>query len=334
MAQFHSGRFAAIDIGTVTSRMLVADVSGTLEAPELSEVLRMREMTNLGEGVDATQRLSYAAIERTVSAVDSFLNELSALDSEVEVEGLSVMATSASRDATNSEDFIRELSRIGVSLDIIPGSMEASLSFAGATAKHGSGDVAVVDVGGGSTEISFGIAAKRPITSHSFNVGCRRATERFLKTSPPVAGSLLEMREWAASQFKEWVDAQRQAFSGDLHVNEVIAVAGTATSAIAMRDSIVPYDATLVDGATMTLGELDELTEKIATLTLDEIERLPGLDPRRAPVIVGGLAILSEAIRAIGAESFIASEDDILEGMIMYNAKTFESRVDKARWKR
>lgn len=310
-----AGRYAAIDIGTVTCRMLVADVT---EAPDGSAqvhpITKEYAVTNLGEGVDATHRLSQAALGRVSEAIDGFVATLHDLDECGNLlENTLVMATSASRDAENADEFASLMEERGLVLNVISGETEAAMSFLGASSAFAGEHVAVVDVGGGSTEVSLGVAGDPPRFSHSFDVGCRRVTERFWDGYPPSEAALSAARKWIRGQF-----AATFAMAGAPF--RMLAVAGTATSAVSIRERMHAYDASRVHGSVVTADELHAIASRLASKDLSGLERVVGLDPRRAPVIVAGMVILQEAMTALGAPSFTASESDILEGMIMYNA--------------
>lgn len=309
------GRYAAIDIGTVTCRMLVADVSkGADGSPCIVPIVKEYAVTNLGEGVDATHRLLPAALARVAEAVDGFAAKLRELDVRGDLmENTLVMATSASRDADNSGEFAALMEERGFRLNVISGGTEAMMSFMGASSAFAGENVVVVDVGGGSTEVSVGVAGEEPTFSHSFDVGCRRVTERFWDGYPPSAEALHAARGWIREQFATIAVATDAPF-------RMLAVAGTATSAVSIRERMRVYDSARVHGAVVTADDLRRICDSLAAMTLDELQHVVGLDPRRAPVIVAGMAILQEAMSALGQGSFTASESDILEGMIMYNA--------------
>ncbi len=351
-----AGRYAAIDIGTVTCRMLVADVSiapeDALQPVSLHEVAKEYAVVNLGEGVDATHRLNPQAIARTIDAIDTFLEIRDAFDvPEHPLVGTAVMATSASRDADNAEEFAELLHERGLSLLIIPGEREAALSFEGATMEYVGRNVAVVDVGGGSTEISIGMGGQTPFASRSFNIGCRRMTERFLNQYPPSRENIEKARLWVRNEFAAWLEkldeiegigepcepyepcepalpSERTERSGCADGDtttrpaplSLIAVAGTATSAVSMREEMAVYDSKRVHGATVTTADMQKLFDRLSQMSLLQLENIIGLDPKRAPVILAGMIILQEAMRALQTDSFIASESDILQGMIMYQA--------------
>ena len=182
---YADGRYGALDIGTVTCRLLVADV----EDGRIIDVDKEYAITDLGVGVDATGRLSEAAIERVLACVDRYLEVLARYDTpEHPVRRLIAMATSASRDAANGPEFAARLAERGITLAVIPGSREAQLTFLGASSDFPGENLLVVDIGGGSTEVVAGRFGEDPVASHSFNIGCRRVTERFFHDDPPTAG--------------------------------------------------------------------------------------------------------------------------------------------------
>jgi len=172
---------------------------------------------------------------------------------------------------------------------------------------------AVVDIGGGSTELIAGRAGTAPVAAQSFNVGCRRLTERFLSDDPPAPAALAEAREWARATMAPYFGALAE---GGFSIDRVVAVAGTATSVVAIREALAVYDLSRVHGAVVTAEELRAIERELAGETLEERERTVGLDPKRAGVIVAGLVILEEVLALAGADAYTASESDILRGMI------------------
>lgn len=309
-----AGRYAAVDIGTVTCRLLIADVDAR---GQLSEVSRDMEICNLGLGVDETQLLQPESIERTVSALERFSNTIVHLqenDAAHPFAGIRAVATSASRDAKNAADFQAAVGeRTIFRLEVIPGSEEAALSFAGASSAFPGEDVVVVDVGGGSTEVVAGLSGSAPSRARSFNVGCRRVTERFLPTDPPLPAELEQARAWIAASFGDYFT---QLENEELLPALIVAVAGTATSAVTMRDHIAEYDPTLVHGVRVSVGDLRDLVNMLAALPLEQRMQVVGLEPKRAPVIVAGMLILQVVLDLAHADFFVASEYDILHGII------------------
>ena len=312
--QCNPGRYAAIDIGTVTCRLLVADVD---EQGGMKEMHRDYAICNLGVGVDKTGHLAPEAIERVSTTVARFV---AALD-ELRVDGairVRTCATSASRDADNAADFKARLAEFGIVPEVIPGEEEAALSFVGATSAFPGEIVAVADIGGGSTEVIAGHAGEVPAHAHSFNVGCRRVTERFFTQDPPAADELDAARAWIADEFADYAAMLR---SGGFLDGRLIAVAGTATSIISMREQMEVYDSSRVHGAVATRSDVDALIARIAPMTLEERQHIVGLDPGRAPVILAGLLIMRTLLEVAGLDSFTASERDILHGIILGMAK-------------
>ena len=313
---FVAGRYAAIDIGTVTCRMLVADVDA---AGAIHEVDREYAITNLGEGVDAAGVLAPAAILRTVETVGGYC----AVRDRLAEQGAPIVktvavATSASRDAENSDEFVQRLAKLGVVLSVIPGSKEAGLSFSGASCDFPGQDLMVVDIGGGSTEMVVGRAGQAPAWAHSFDIGCRRVTEKFIRTDPPVSDELDRAREWVSQQL-----ARRLGEAGKAGITpeRLVAVAGTATTVVAVRDQMRVYDSTKVHKALVTRQQLDRQYAELAAMPLEQRSQVVGLDPGRAPVIVAGLVIMQAVMDAVGVDGFTVSETDILHGIILDAAK-------------
>ena len=307
----HDGRRAAIDLGTVTCRLLVADI----EDGRITELLRRCEIVNLGMDVDRTGVLRDDAIARTVSQIRSYVADVRSLeDAQYPFIPIAAVATSAARDATNSDVLVDALRSEGVDLHIIPGEREAALSFRGASRGHEGEHLLVADIGGGSTEIVFGRGGSVPSFAHSFNVGCRRVTERFLHSDPPTQDELAKARAWVRTTFAP-VFAEVQRVGND--ADRIVAVAGTATSAVSVREHMEIYDPARVDGTMISHDDLASLCEQLRQLPLCERERVVGLEPKRAPVIVAGLGILLEVMDAARLDSFTVSESDILQGLIL-----------------
>ena len=313
---FVAGRYAAIDIGTVTCRMLVADVDAAGAIPEVD---REYAITNLGEGVDAAGVLAPAAILRTVETVGGYC----AVRDRLAEQGAPIVktvavATSASRDAENSDEFVQRLAKLGVVLSVIPGSKEAGLSFSGASCDFPGQDLMVVDIGGGSTEMVVGRAGQAPAWAHSFDIGCRRVTEKFIRTDPPASDELDRAREWVSQQL-----ARRLGEAGKAGITpeRLVAVAGTATTVVAVRDQMRVYDSTKVHKALVTRQQLDRQYAELAAMPLEQRSQVVGLDPGRAPVIVAGLVIMQAVMDAVGVDGFTVSETDILHGIILDAAK-------------
>ena len=272
-------------------------------------------ITNLGEGVDATGELKPEAIDRVVRAIDGFLavrDSLSTPDHPV-VRTVAV-ATSAARDARNAAEFAARLRERGIELSVIPGSREAALSFLGASIDFPGERLMVVDVGGGSTEVVMGVGGAEPLCAHSFNVGCRRVTEKFLASDPPAPEELARARAWIREQMASWfADQAKEAAL----LERVVAVAGTATTVVSIRERMETYDSSRVHKARVFRQDLLEVYERLAALPLSERMQVVGLDPKRAPVMVAGLLILLEVLDFAGIDAFTVSETDILHGITL-----------------
>ena len=309
-------RFAAIDIGTVTCRMLVAEVVDG----RLVELAKEYAITNLGEGVDATGVLSDAAMQRVSVTLDRYLEVLDGFrDADHPHIPLVAMATSASRDARNAADFVEMLAKKGVSLSVIPGQKEASLSFLGASSDFPDENIMVVDIGGGSTEVVVGTSGEEPLRAQSFNVGCRRVTERLLQSDPPSHEEIERARAMVQDAMAPFFEELR---AGGFSADRLVAVAGTATSVVSVRDGMETYDSARVHKAEVSRSQLDAVTNSLAEMPLAERESVVGLDPQRAPVIVAGLIILQEVLTLACKNGFTASEADILQGIILEAARS------------
>lgn len=302
-------RLAAIDIGTVTARLLIADVSSA----GIVEVVRSTDITHLGEGLSTTGRLAEDAMERVAACVARYTAMIEAHD----VEEWGAVATSASRDAENGRDFLDLLERSGVRPEIIAGAREAELSFAGATLGATGHNVLVNDIGGGSTEIVVGappVSAgekARIDFSCSVDVGSRRVTERFVHSDPPRPGELAAAREFIANAIGPCIEALA------VKPARCISLAGTATTLSAISQRMKVYDRERVHGSVVTVVELQRIIEMLSGMTLSERKEVLGLHPDRAGVIVAGLLVLETLLGMVGLESTEVSEHDLLYGILL-----------------
>jgi exopolyphosphatase/guanosine-5'-triphosphate,3'-diphosphate pyrophosphatase len=297
-------RVAVVDLGTNTTRVLVADV----EDGHVKEIERRTTVTRLGEGVDANGSLSEAAIDR----VSKVLAEYKQLMDGLEPERTVALATSAVRDADNGPDFRQLLhDRFGFDVEIIPGEEEARLTFLGATAARppGEGPLVVIDIGGGSTEYVVGTASDDPTFRVSTQAGSVRQTERHLHEDPPSEEELAALRASVRSILADAIppDVRAQVKAG-------IAVAGTATSLAAIDQQLEPYDPDKVDGYALLVEAVERMLAELAGIPLEERRKVPGLHPDRAPTIVAGAAILLESMLLFSLGSVEVSEADILHG--------------------
>jgi exopolyphosphatase/guanosine-5'-triphosphate,3'-diphosphate pyrophosphatase len=297
-------RVAVVDIGTNTTRVLVADV----EDGRVTELERRTTVTRLGEGVDATGRLADTAVERVSNVLAGYKETID----ELQPERVVTLATSAVRDADNGAEFRQLLhDRFQLEVQIIPGDEEARLTFLGATAARppGEGPLVVIDIGGGSTEYVVGRAGGDPSFRVSTQAGSVRQTERHLHDDPPSDKDLATLR---ASVRAILADAIPEAIRDETDLG--VAVAGTATSLAAIDQKLEPYDPEKVDGYTLRVEAIDRMLAELARIPLEERRQVAGLHPDRAPTIVAGAAILLESILLFGLESLEVSEADILHG--------------------
>jgi exopolyphosphatase/guanosine-5'-triphosphate,3'-diphosphate pyrophosphatase len=295
-----SHRVAVIDIGTNSSRLLVADVAGGTVSP----IERRSRVTRLGRGVDLSGQLSSEAIEDVCAAIGEYVEVIR----ELGAERVEAIATSAVRDATNGSAFIAELrERFALSARVLDGEEEARLTYLGATSEYvPTKPTLVVDIGGGSTELIVG--SGREIAFHtSLQVGVVRHTERHIASDPPTAVEL----EALANDVRGQIES---AIADGLGAEEGIAVAGTPTSLAAIEMELEPYDPARVHGHVLPLRAIQRTLSRLASVPLAERVEIPGMHPDRAPTIVAGVVILIETMRAFGLEQITVSEHDILYG--------------------
>lgn len=296
-------RVAAIDCGTNSIRLLIADIEGE----NFREVLRTMEIVRLGQGVDETGQFHPDAIERTLAAVDKFAIEIAKRG----VQKIRFCATSATRDATNRHlfvDGVRE--RLGIEPEVISGEEEAALSFAGAIQElHPSdGPFLVVDIGGGSTEFVFGTSTVE--AAKSVNIGCVRMTERHFENDPATPAQI----DAARVDIEEAI-AKAAAVVPITKAKTLIAVAGTATTVAAAALNLSEYDRYSIHLSRISAEQVHEASHMFLTKTRDERLSLGYMHPGRVDVIPAGALVLSEIMKATGASEFVASESDILDGI-------------------
>jgi len=294
-------RVGAVDIGTNTVRLLVIDATeaGT------TEVAKEVAVTRLGHGVDSTGVLDAAAVARTIAVLEGY----GTIMDELGVSARRAIATSASRDAGNAEQFQREAEAVlGVRPEVIDGGLEARLSFRGATHRSThAGVTLVIDPGGGSTEFVAGSA--EPNYVHSVDIGSVRLTERHLGHQPADPAGVVAAR-----------DHVRNLFAVELElpvVDRVVGVAGTFCSLAAMHLELDGYSRDAVDGTVMCRHVLATLTARLAAMSLEEIVAVPSMDPQRGPVMLGGAIVAEEALIATGHHTVMVSENDILNGVAL-----------------
>jgi exopolyphosphatase / guanosine-5'-triphosphate,3'-diphosphate pyrophosphatase len=296
-------RVAVVDIGTNSTRLLVADVA----EGRVAEVERLSRVTRLGRGVDLSGQLSAEAVEAACGAIAGYV----ALYEEARAEEVVAIATSAVRDASNGDAFIAELrERFDLSAKVLDGGEEARLTYMGATAEQPPAEpTLVIDIGGGSTELIVGVGAE--IDFHvSLQAGVVRHTERHIGSDPPATTEL----EALAGDLRGPIEEAAAALPGARPTGG-IAVAGTPTSLAAVELGLEPYDSERVHGHVLTLPAIQHLLSQLASVPLEQRRGIPGLHPERAPTIVAGVVILVEAMRAFRLDEVRVSEHDILYGV-------------------
>ena len=341
---------AAIDIGTVTARLALAQV-------EDSRVIRMAkytEIVNLGEGVDTAKRLLPEAIRRCVGCVSSYVDHARKEGAEAVVCTL----TSAARDAENAPDLGMGLASLGLEPMIIPGEIEGALTFLGVSHDFENHRILVADSGGGSTELVVGTLAGQSATQgagqsagqpaaqgagqqlggqqldinfvESVDLGCRRLTERFnLSSDHPSAEDIDGAHKMAAQMMSEAIGrAQQQCAAPEL----LVGVGGTATSLIAIRDHLDPYDPSKVHLNHISLDEVSQIEGLLASKTLKEREDITGLQAKRAPVMLAGTILLAELMKNSGFKHLVVSESDLLFGLVVTAAAVHQGKQSPVIW--
>jgi len=347
---------AAIDIGTVTARLALAQV-------EDSRVIRMAkytEIVNLGEGVDTAKRLLPEAIHRCVGCVSSYVDHARKEGAEAVVCTL----TSAARDAENAPDLGMGLASLGLEPMIIPGEIEGALTFLGVSHDFENHRILVADSGGGSTELVVGTLAGQPAAQgagqsagqpaaqgagqqlggqqlggqqldinfvESVDLGCRRLTERFnLSSDHPSTEDIDGAHKMAAQMMSEAIGrAQQQCAAPEL----LVGVGGTATSLIAVRDHLDPYDPAKVHLNHISLDEVLQIEGLLASKTLKEREDITGLQAKRAPVMLAGTILLAELMKNSGFKHLVVSESDLLFGLVITAAAVHQGKQSPVIWK-
>ena len=352
---------AAIDIGTVTARLALAQV----EDGRVIRMAKYTEIVNLGEGVDKTKRLLPEAIHRCVGCVSSYVDHARKEGAEAVVCTL----TSAARDAENAPDLGMGLASLGLEPMIIPGEIEGALTFLGVSHDFENHRILVADSGGGSTELVVGTLAGQPADQdagqsadqsanqhagqqlegqqlggqqlggqqldinfvESVDLGCRRLTERFnLSSDHPSAEDIDGAHKMAAQMMSEAIGrAQQQCAAPEL----LVGVGGTATSLIAIRDHLDPYDPSKVHLNHISLDEVFQIEGLLASKTLKEREDITGLQAKRAPVMLAGTILLAELMKNSGFKHLVVSESDLLFGLVITASAVYQGKQSPVIWK-
>ena len=302
-------RVAAIDCGTNSLRLLIADINGD----NFREIHREMQVVRLGEGVDKNRAFAMDAIERTLAVTEQYAAMVRAKG----VERIRFVATSATRDASNREVFIDGVANIlGITPEVISGVEEAALSFLGATREFGKelAPFLVVDIGGGSTE--FVLGREDVLAAKSVNIGCVRMSERHLNTQPPSA------QQYAAATADIDAAITEASFTVDFaQAQTLIAVAGTATTVAAAALELSEYDRYAIHLSRISAQKAHEIAVMFSQMSRAEISALGYMHPGRVDVIAAGSLVLSRVMLLTGAAEFVASESDILDGIAWGLAK-------------
>jgi exopolyphosphatase/guanosine-5'-triphosphate,3'-diphosphate pyrophosphatase len=301
-------RLAAVDIGTNSVRLLVADVDGVGSGASLVPLERRMRITRLGQGVDAARALAPEAIERTLAV----LREYRGVIEELGAEHVRATATSAARDATNRDAFFGPATEaLGVTPELLSGEEEARLSFLGATAGlDAPGPYLVVDIGGGSTELVVGTT--EPEGLRSLDIGCVRITEQFLHGDPPAPEELSA----AVSVVRDQVAEVQREIPETRGAKTLIGLAGTVTTVAAIEIGLADYDTAAIHHFHLTRDAAEEVFRTLALEPAEQRRHNPGLEAERVDVIVGGALVLVAILRVFGFDEMLVSEADILDGLV------------------
>lgn len=306
---------AAIDCGTNSIRLLISKVE---KDGSLSEITRRMIIVRLGEGVDATGKFSEAALARVFAACDEYAQ----LIKTYEVEYIRFIATSATRDVSNREEFVDGVrERLNCELEVISGDTEAELSFAGAIeelAQYLTGPFLVLDIGGGSTE--FVLGTSKPEFSKSVNIGCVRMTERHLNQDPPSADAI----ENAIKDIDAAIELAAKTVPLDKAVT-VIGLAGSVTTVAAMALGLDKYDRNAIHACVISSDSVARCAERLLQMTREQRAALPYMHPGRVDVIGAGALVLDRIVKKLNVESIVVSEHDILDGIALSIAQKIKN---------
>jgi exopolyphosphatase/guanosine-5'-triphosphate,3'-diphosphate pyrophosphatase len=300
-----NGPVAAIDCGTNSTRLLVADASGR-------PLERLMRITRLGEGVDATGQLSSEAIDRCIAVVREYRGVLERLG----VVSVRLVATSAVRDAANGAKFLTAAAEAsGATPELLTGIEEGRLSLAGAVADldDAEGPFLILDIGGGSTELVVGSDPDDPaIDAVSLQLGCVRILERFLHHDPPTADELAGAQGFVT----ESLDGAAAAHPRFAEAKHLVGLAGTVSTISALQQEVAEYDRDRIHHSVLTAAQVQEWFHRLAGENTDARLARPGMEPGRADVIVGGALVLDAVMSRFGFDRCMVSESDILDGLV------------------
>ena len=301
-------RLAAVDIGTNSVRLLVADVDGHGRDAKLRTLDRRMRITRLGQSVHRARALAPDAVARTVDVLREYRT---ALD-EHAVEHVRATATSAARDASNRDEFFATAhDALGVTPELLAGDEEAKLSFLGATAAlDAPAPFLVVDIGGGSTE--FVLGTDDPTGLVSLDIGCVRVTEQFLQSDPPAPEELAN----AVATVRDLIADVPRVVPGAADAGTLVGLAGTITTIAAIEQGLPEYDPERIHHFRLTRDAAEDVFRTLATETAAQRAHNPGLEAGRVDVIVGGAIVLVSILRVLGYDEVLVSEADILDGLV------------------
>jgi len=301
-------RLAAVDIGTNSVRLLVADVSGAGRDADLVQVDRRMRITRLGQGVDSARALVPDATERTLAVLREYREAIDALGAE----RTRATATSAARDASNRDEFFDQAKQaLGVRPELLSGEEEARLSFLGATAGlQEPAPYLAVDIGGGSTEVVVGTTEPEGLCS--IDIGCVRVTEQFLHSDPPTPE---ELSDAVFVVRDELADVER-VVPGVRDAKTLVGLAGTVTTVAAIEQGLPEYDRERIHHFRLTKEAAEDVFRTLALEPAEQRRHNPGLEPERVDVIVGGTIVLVAVLRVFEFDEMLVSEADILDGLV------------------
>jgi exopolyphosphatase/guanosine-5'-triphosphate,3'-diphosphate pyrophosphatase len=297
---------AAIDCGTNSTRLLIADADGR-------ELLRLMRITRLGQGVDLVNELAEEAVTRTVGVLEEYRRAMDGFG----VDRIRMVATSAVRDAENGATFTEAAkSAVGVDPEVLSGQEEGALAFRGAEVDldRFEGDTLVVDIGGGSTEITLGRGGS--VSSVSLQLGCVRLTERYLKGDPPDADEVSATRR-AITEALSWGEGQLPELLNLSAARRMVGLAGTVSTLASLKLGIAEYDVEKLHHAIISRTEIAGMCEMLAALSSRDRSGLVGMVPGREDVILGGALVLDAVAVRYHCDEVIASEKDILDGIVL-----------------
>lgn len=309
-------RLAGIDIGTLTCRLLIADLN---PKQPLKELCSDRRILRLGEGVDQTKHLSSAATDRVIHCLQEWRNVIN----DHHVEATAVVATSAVRDATNRQEFLERVRReAGFEVEVILGEEEASRTLLGIRSGLPTGvtDILALDIGGGSTEFILDRSGQKPII-RSIDIGVVRLCERVLHHDPPTDEEVCKAREWVAGETNAAIAAM-----GDYRQVTFVGTAGTVTALAAMAQQLPAYESARIHNYVLRLDTIRELEHTLISRTKAERVGLPGLEKNREEVIAAGAIIIRTIMETLGQEECLVSDLGLREGVLIALASSVKQQ--------